>query len=248
MLIAHARQASFIELMSRVRSARTCFKNYQRAWEAAKRALTNTVPDPVFISRSGKLTTSHSIGGVFYLSEGELKSSVIEAMNRISGSFPTNTLLRTPYDRLHITGLVFRDIRPTPFSPEEVEQSMPWVNATETLCAGMAPPVFSVFGINLTKMGVIYGKAYPHTDGFQTVRDRLQASFPESRHKDVYNLSLGRVYQELRPEEYGRALCFIEENYLHTYLGTFEAKTLSINHHDGLGLIAQGRTLSEVNF
>jgi len=237
------------QLMQRSSSAGICQKNYSADWNEAREATANVLPKTMYVDGRGRMLPSYSLGGVFYLPEGRAKERCIRAMDELATALPENSLFRNPNSTLHITGLIFRDLRPQPLPFDLIGAGKQWAEDVAAACAGMPAPLFSIIGIIVTRNGVIYAKCYPHTDTFQILRDLAQKQYPGMRYKDSFNLSLGRLYRALSPTDYKNFVKLIERYFLHLYLGTVRAQSLVINNNfNGKGLIAQGEIIKEAKF
>ena len=229
-------------------AARTCLKNYQADWERARQASSNSTPRNLYMDENGGLTPSHSLCGIFYLPPGEVKDLAIEVQHELTDLFPSQTLYLNPAEHLHITGLVYRDLSLQPYPAEDIQNFSVWADYIALLCQGLPAPRFSVYGVNLTAQGILYAKCYPHTDDFQNIRDEAQKLFPETRYKDIFNLSLGWLYHGLEPEAYQAAVAKIGERFLDRHLGTVQFDLLSMMNLNVRGLIASGELVREIQF
>jgi hypothetical protein len=236
-------------LTLRASSAAVCEVNYLKDWDSAEKAATNTLPQPIFISPDGQLYPTYSTAGLMYIPAGKTKSTIISVMSEIRNIFPQSALYMNPLDLLHVSAFIFNDLRTKPIPQEELMHSYECVAQIEALLRGKPSLKFSIVGVNLTDKGVIYLKAYPHDDILQNARNEAENQNPWVRHKDVFNITIGRLYKQLTPEEYQRALFNIRRYYLNYYIGdvTFDTVKFMYLKKDALiGLGSSKDILKEV--
>lgn len=222
--------------------------NYQAAWNRARQARTNLPPKPSDIDDQGSLPPGHAYGAIFYLPESEVASRIAAAQEEIVSFFPADTILRNSPTLYHIAGLIFRDRQSEPLSGSELLAGSEWADFIAQACSQQSPPQFSIYGVNLGVNGTLYAKGYPHTDDFQALRDLAQKRYPQMRYKDAFNLTLGRLYKQLAPEDYARAISVIRNDFLHSYLGTVTFDAINIMNLAGGALNASGKLVREIQF
>lgn len=201
---------------------------YDLGWQGALEAEANTVPEPLWLDDKGVPKRIGCIAAVMKFPDGRIKTEIYSALQDLEGLLPQNSLWKQPLSTYHISVCHTTGVYLGGFTDPEIRsRGIRLMDNLKGIASNYPPSRFHVIGLNLNRIGIIIAKVFSEDDRILRIRSDFQKKDPAiPKQKEVYNLTLGRIYQPLSKEVWSKLRDRVEDKYLARYFGALTLDTL----------------------